>query len=184
MVDKKVLVILILLALHSFYIRNLGEQSELLVQQARLMERKIQWERELADRAGMGEEKLARLEDSIAFNRSLLFPAEENISTATARLQQQVKEAGEKSGIKLTSLRAGEPEQADGKPYARLPLAFTVTGTPEQAGRFLVELFHMGKFLHIFTAELSAARDNKLHLSMSVAAYRLLPLLQPEREAL
>jgi Tfp pilus assembly protein PilO len=183
MVDKKVLVILLLLAFHVFYLQDLGERNELLVLQARLLERKIQHEQQLADRTSMGEADLSRLEASVAFNRSLVFPAEENISTAMVRLQQQVKEAGEKSRIRLTGLRAGEPQQADGHPYARLPLSFTVIGSPDQAGRFLVELFRMDSFLRIFTADFRSKRDNRLHLVMSVAAYRLLPLPHPEQEA-
>jgi len=184
MVDKKVLIILLLLALHAFYIQGLGERTELLIQKAKLMERKILREKELADRAHMSEADLGRLEASVAFNRSLLFPPEENISTAMAELQQQIKEAGENSGIVLTGLRAGEPEEVDRQPYARLPISFTVTGSPGQAGRFLVELFRLDKYLRIFTAELRTERNNSLHLSMSVAAYRLLPRPHPDAEAL
>lgn len=184
MVDKKVFIILLLLALHVFYIQDLGEKTDLLVVQANLMERKILREKKLADRANMGEADLTHQEASDAFNRSLVFPAEENVSTAMAKLQQQIKEVGKRSGIILTSLRAGEPEEADGQTYERLPISFTVTGSPDQAGRFLVELFRMGRYLRTFSAELRPERDKRLHLSMSVAAYRLLPLPRPGPEAL
>ncbi len=154
MVDKKMLVILVLLAFHVFYGRDLGEQSEILGQQAQLLQRKIVSEGELATRANMSEADLARLEAAAAYNSSYFFPSQQNISTAIANLQQRIKEAGKKSGVSFASLRAGEPQEEPGQPYVRLPLSFTVTGQPDQTGQFLLELSRMDRYLRIFSADI------------------------------
>jgi Tfp pilus assembly protein PilO len=126
---------------------------------------------------------LKRVEASIAFNQSLIFPADEHLSTVTASLQQQIKETAEQCGVTLTKLRTGDPEQVDQRAYERLPISFAIRGFPDQTGRFLVQIFRMDKFLRIYTMELTARRDNKLHLSLSAAAYRFLPSSDAPGEA-
>lgn len=174
MIDRKILIILCLLGFQVFFGRDLQEQIIELKQNAQFQYKKIIREDFLSSREKWVAADLDKLETKALQYRNFFYPASTDISTAMADLQQRIKEAGTHNNIQFVSLRAGEPQHAAEQGYAKLPVTFTLFGTPEQIGHFLYDLFSRERYLQVFTADLRPRKGQQLKLLMSLTGFKSL----------
>ena len=152
--DKKLLIIVVLLALYVMWIKPLNQQAQLVRYQLAAIDKSIAKEKFIAKQAKEIEKLYPQYMKISKQNKELLFPSDISASTALSSIQQYIKKASKRNKMQLVRINWGDEEDKDG--YSVLPMSFTVKGYPSQLDAFLRDLFNFNKLLKFESASISA----------------------------
>ena len=174
MINRRLLVLLFMMAFYVFYVRPQVEEGQQLVEQNIVMHSSIAREQILAEKLEQHPEKLTRLVEKIRFNRSLFFPAELDNSSALGKLQQLIKQAAVVSGVQLNQTHWGEPIVVDKLNIVRLPLSLTIHGGAAQLDQFRSRVLTSGILVEIETAQIQKKTADNLLLRVGLVGFKFL----------
>jgi len=174
MINRRLLVLLFMMAFYVFYVRPQVEEGQQLVEQNIVMHSSIAREQILAEKLEQHPEKLTRLVEKIRFNRSLFFPAELDNSSALGKLQQLIKQAAVVSGVQLNQTHWGEPIVVDKLNIVRLPLSLTIHGGAAQLDQFRLRVLTSGILVEIETAQIQKKTADNLLLRVGLVGFKFL----------
>ncbi len=174
MINRRLLALLFMMAFYVFYVRPQVEEGQQLVEQNIAMRNSIAREKVLAEKLEQHPEKLTQLVEKIRFNRSLLFPAELDNSSALGKLQQLIKQAAASSGVELNQSHWGEPVVVDTLNIVRLPLSLTIYGGAKQLDQFRSRVLDSGILVEIETAQIQKKSLDNLLLRIGLVGFKFL----------
>lgn len=172
MIDSRLLLILLLLLGHVYYIQPLREEVNLLSEEIAFARDRIARETALQ---GLEEAHDATLEASrveIEANKKRFFPAALHRSAALSILQQELRGLGEKAELTFSNATSGEFVEVDDPPYVKLPFRIAFEGQAGAVDEFLLSLARYPYYLHVDSLELRLHQRNRLHLTLHVAGYQ------------
>ncbi len=175
MLDRRMLVLLLLLIVHQFYLQPQADRTESLRNQAAILQQKIFREQNISRIRPDLARRLEEFAGIAAANRPLLFPAEQNNSSALGELQKQTRAVAEQAGLEFVRANWGEPWSEEGAGYLQLPLTIVVQGSPRRIDSFLRNLYASGRYLTSDSVRLMPRKKELLMLTMNLVGYKFLP---------
>ncbi len=169
--DKKLMIIVVLLALYVIWIKPLNQKAQFIRFQIAATDKAIAKEKFISKQAKKIKKLYPIYEKTDKENKRIFFSLVTPVSTAMSKLQQSLKRAAKAVGIKITSLNWGEPIKKDG--YLKLPLSFTLNGRPEQVSFFLERIADSKKLMRFEEITISKYSKNRLRFNAIVFGFKL-----------
>lgn len=172
MTDKRLFVILVLLAVYVIGVKPALERLPFKVAMLKNLRKEIYEERFIRKRSEDIEKVFPKYIKIDKQNKKLFFSSSISVSAAMSSMQAFVKKASLHSGMQLIRVNWGSKE--DRKGYEVLPISFTVKGYPSQLRTFLKELVKFQKLVKFESVSISAsAFSSKLSLTAIIKCYKL-----------
>jgi Tfp pilus assembly protein PilO len=172
MIGRTPLLLIVLLAVHVFYLRPRAEErGELLVRARKLAER-IRREETIRDQQNTIAERLKANRRISAQNARLLYPKAINSSAAMGRFEELVKSLASKSGLETIRSEWGEPEAIEAD-YVRLPIHFHFRGAAAETAAFLRESSALRPKARVQTLTIRKERDEALVMDVILVAWQV-----------
>lgn len=135
MIDKKLILILILLFIYSVFINPLNQQIEIKKEKLNLIIKRIKKEKFIFRQSQKINKLYPICQEIIKVNRSLFFGKDTTLTQDKTELQEFLKSCMRKSGMQL--MRLNWAESVDKGWYEKLPLSFTARGNQNKIQDFL-----------------------------------------------
>ncbi|WP_457643477.1 hypothetical protein [Persephonella sp.] len=170
MVDKRVFVILLLLATYILVVKPTDDKLRYRLVQLKNIEKEIAKEK-FVEKESVRIKKIYPRQMEIA-KRNLMyfFPYNMRTSTAMSSMQSVIKKAARLHALKVLSMNWGAAEDA-GK-YMRLPISFRMEGYPDGVAGFIKDILTQKKLMR-FDMYSASSNGKKLTISGVIVAYRL-----------
>ncbi len=173
MIDKKIIVILLLLIGYIFFIKPKAQNIEPMVEEIALYQKKISKEEYLKKNK---EKILKDINDMLKIsekNKQKFFPPEINNSEALGSILEFLKSSALKNNVEFLTSQWGEPVEDETGNFIKLPISVVVRGNPPDINRYLQDVYSFTKIVKIDKLTLSIYRKEKVNLSFSVVGYKL-----------
>ncbi len=170
MSDKKLLIILILLAIYIFFVNPLNSKLKMKMFELRNIEKYIAKEKFIENKAKEIKKTYPQAMQKIRKNQQLFFP--ENISTSSAMsyMQKTIKNLALKEGLNIINMHWGVAENKNN--YDSLPISFTMKGYPNQIFLFIKDILSLKKLIKFNIYSTSAYRD-KILIRAVVSGFKI-----------
>lgn len=172
MINRRVIILLLLMAFYVFYVRPSAEESQRLHEQNALIRIKIGEEINIAKNLQQSPQKKSQFIEKIRRNRSLVFAADLNESSAFGKLQYLVKQAALTAGVDLTQVNWGEPLRDEQLEIIRLPLSLTIQGDAGRVDKFFQLLLTSESLIVIKTANIQRKLPSTLTLRIALVGFK------------
>jgi Tfp pilus assembly protein PilO len=172
MIDRRLVILIILLALYVLYVRPRAEEAKASADHVSLLRSQIAKEEAIAVALEEFPEKFAALAEGARENRRFLFAPDVNESKALGRLQELVQAAASASGVEVNRSNWGEPIAVAERGIVRLPLSFSIQGLPPQVDEFLRSLFAADFLIEAETAQVKNVVGKHLVLEMAIVGFK------------
>jgi hypothetical protein len=170
MIDRRVLLLVALLAFYVLFLQPQAPEILILADQVALVKGKISREQAIANEGKDLPIFLAEVHAQAERNRNLLYQGEAGTSQALGRFQEFVKQATITSGGTLVSLNWGKPEKMETAGMSRLPISCRLLLSPPQLSKFLTILFSEGPLVIVENANARVSEDN-VSLNLVLSAF-------------
>lgn len=172
MADKRMFVILVLLAVYVIGVKPVVDRLPFELIRLKSLRKAISEERFIKNRAKEIESVFPKYLKVDAQNKKLFFAPSVSSSAAMSNVQAFIKKASSLSGMQLMRVNWGSKE--DKKGYEILPLSLAVKGYPSQLRVFLKELMQFKKLIKFESVTISAsAFSSELSMTAIVRCYKL-----------
>ena len=168
--DKKLLVILILLATYVLAIKPLSSQLNNNLFKLRYLEKMIEKEKFIQKKVKDIKTVFPIYMKVAKKNESLFFAANLPVSAAMSEMQKTIKKAITKNNIESISISWITAENK--KDYLTLPISIIIKGSPKQIDNFLREILSSKKLMKFAMLSISHFR-NKLIVRATIVGYKL-----------
>ena len=172
MADKRLLLILVLLAIYIFGVKPYVDKIPFEMLMLKHLRKAISEEEFIKEKSRDIEKLFPKYIKVSRENRKLFFSPNTPASAAMSNIQAFIKKTSLHDGMQLIRVNWGLKEDKDG--YVVLPISMTVKGYPSQLGKFLKDLTKFQKLLKFETVSVSAsAFSSKLSVTAIIRCYKL-----------
>ena len=168
--DKKLLIILILLATYVLAIKPLSNQLNDSLFKLRYLEKAIEKEKFIQKKVKDIKKVFPTYMKIAKKNENLFFPANLPVSAAMSEMQKIIKKAINKNNIESISISWVTTE--DKGNYLVLPISIIIKGSSQQIDNFLRDILSSKKLLRFSMFSVSHFR-NKLIVRATIMGYKL-----------
>jgi len=143
MSDKRLLIVLTLLAVYVFGVRPISEKIPYEMFILSKIRKAISEEKFISNRAEDIKKLFPKYMKVAERNKRLFFSPDISTSKAMSNIQLFLRKISSQSGIQITRINWGA--DTDKGDYIVLPISLTIKGTPPQIGVFLKDLINFKK---------------------------------------
>ncbi len=174
MVDKKVIIILLLLVGYIFFIKPKAENIESMVQELAFIQQKISKEEYLKKNKEKILKDIDKMLQIAQKNKQKFFSPQINNSEALGKILEYLKNSALKNNIEFLTSQWGEPVEDETGNFMKLPISVVVRGDPPDINKYLQDVYSYNKLIKIDKVTFGIYRKEKINLSFSVIGYKLL----------
>ncbi len=170
MIDKRLLIIILLLAIYSIVINPLNSQSEFKKMELKNISKSIAKEKFIAKKTEEIKKAYAANQLIVKENKALFFPADTPTSTDMSKFQQIIKRIAEKNGMQIINVNWGAVVKKTG--YYILPISFQIRCYPNQLEQFIKEILSSNRLVRFKTFSVSKYRK-QLIINAVVVGFKI-----------
>ncbi len=170
MTDKKLLIILLLLAAYIFVVKPLNTSLKTKIFELRNLEKSIAKEKFIEKKAPQIKKLYPLYMKRAKKNDSLFFLENTSVSTSMSNMQKMLKRAIKTNDLISVSMNWGVAEKKDS--YQVLPISFIVRGYPNQISGFIKSVLTSHKLFRFITYSVSKYRK-KIVVRATVVGFKL-----------
>lgn len=170
MIDKKLLVILILLAGYVVLIRPIIQKAAPEWAMVNIIRKSIAKESFIASQEKKIKRNFPAYQKIIKWNEALFFSPNTSLTTDRSRLQKMLKKMLQMSGLIIVKINWGEVLNEGG--YMKLPISFVAHGTPVQLERFFEYIKTAKKLMKFEQVSITKYRIKGLLVEAIIVGYK------------
>lgn len=170
MTDKKLLIILFLLAAHIFIVKPFNLRLETKTFELRNLEKSIAKEKFIEKKSLKIKKLYPQYMKTVKRNNSLFFKQNTSVSASMSNMQKMLKRAIKTNDLISVNMNWGVAEKKDG--YQVLPISFIVRGYPNQISGFIKSVLTSHKLFRFITYSVSKYRK-KIAVRATVVGFKL-----------
>ena len=174
MIDKRTVLILILLVLYVFYVKPKSENLDSLTDEVLFYQKKIVREEYIKENKDKVIKEINRMLEIDKKNEEKLFPSDIPNSEAFGKIEDMLKSKAKDLELEFINSYWGEPVTDEENGYVKLPITATVRGMPDSIDRYTREVLSWDRLLKPERMILGTYQREKVHLSITVVGYKML----------
>lgn len=170
MIDRKLVLILILLICYVFWVRPLKQNAQPEFSEIKTIQKSIAKKKFIAKHQNEIKKSYKRNQRIIHQNEALLFSEDTSLTNDRSKLQQVLKGMLISSGLTVVRINWGEVVKKKG--YDALPLSFIARGTPDQLENLFIRIQKSRKLLRFYQITISKYRKKRLLIEAIIMGYK------------
>jgi len=173
MIDKKLIVLLLILLVYIFFIKPKSENIKPLLEENKFYQKKILKEKYLKENREKIIKNITKMMKVAKKNKEKFFQKQISNSEAIGKIAEFLKNSAIMTNTEFVNSYWGEPIEDETNSYIKLPLSVTIRGYPPEIDKFLKNIFSYEKLLKIERLTVGIYEKQKLVVNFTIIGYKL-----------